>query len=273
MGEIQGAWMLILVVFALGAKHGMDPDHLATINGLTRYNAGRRPRLARWSGCLFSLGHGVVVTLLAGLVASLSGAFEAPLWLEHLGAWVSILFLAVLGACNIAAVFRAPRDQVVTSGGLRARLLGRFANTDHPMVIASVGAAFALSFDTWSQTALFSIAAQQMHGWIFSVVSGLVFMAGMMAADGLNGLWVARMLARADRRALIASRVMSLVIGMLGLSIAGLGLARYFAPSVGEIVAASGATVALAIFALILGSFVVAMRITARVSTKPGWAP
>lgn len=264
--------MLIVAVLALGAKHGMDPDHLATIDGLTRYNAGRRPRLARWSGCLFSLGHGAVVTLVAGLVASLSGGFEIPEWLEHLGAWISIVFLAALGVCNIAAVFRAPRDQVVVSVGIRARLLGRFAQTDHPMVIASVGAAFALSFDTWSQTALFSITAQQMHGWIFSVMLGLVFMIGMMAADGLNGLWVARMLAKADRRALIASRVMSLVIGVLGIAIAGLGVARYFVPSFGAMLESSSVMIALAIPLLIAVSFVVAMRITTEVVSQEGMA-
>ena len=261
--ETQSVWMLILVVFALGAKHGMDPDHLATIDGLTRFNAGRRPRLARWSGCLFSLGHGAVVTLVAGLVASLSGAFAVPAWLEELGAWISIVFLAALGISNIAAVFRAPRDQVVASAGLRSRFLGKFAQTDHPMVIASVGAAFALSFDTWSQTALFSIAAQQMAGWAFSVALGLVFMAGMMAADGLNGLWVARLLSKADRRALIASRVMGLVIGALGISIACVGVARYFHPAFGAAMDAAGHVVAIAIVGLILGSFVVAMRISA----------
>jgi high-affinity nickel-transport protein len=260
--------MLILVVFALGAKHGMDPDHIATIDGLTRFNAGRRPRLARWSGCLFSLGHGAVVTVVAGLVASLSGAFETPEWLEHLGAWISIVFLLALGICNIAAVFRAPRDQVVASVGIRSRLLGRFAQTDHPMVIASVGAAFALSFDTWSQTALFSITAQQMHGWIFSVLLGLVFMIGMMAADGLNGLWVARMLARADRRALIASRVMSLVIGVLGIAIACMGVARYFVPSFDAMLESASLTIALGIPLLVLASYAVAMRITTRITTR-----
>jgi len=260
--EIQGGWMLIFVVFALGAKHGMDPDHLATIDGLTRFNAGRRPQLARWSGFLFSLGHGAVVTLVAALVASLSGAFETPEWLEHLGAWISIVFLAVLGISNIGAVFRAPRDQVVRSVGLRSRLLGRFAQTDHPMVIASVGAAFALSFDTWSQTALFSITAQQMGGWTFSVLLGLVFMAGMMAADGLNGLWVARMLAKADRRALIASRVMSLVIGVLGIAIACLGVARYFIPEVGEMLEGRSLHLGLALVGLVLASYAVAMRMT-----------
>ncbi len=254
--------MLVLAVFALGAKHGMDPDHLATIDGLTRFNARRRPRLARWSGCLFSLGHGGVVTLVAGLVASLSGGFEIPAWLEHTGAWISIVFLALLGVTNIAAVFRAPRDQVVASVGMRARLLSRFAQTDHPVVIASVGAAFALSFDTWSQTALFSITAQQLAGWTFSVLLGLVFMSGMMAADGLNGLWVARMLARADRRALIASRVMSLVIGALGITIAALGIARYVAPDVGALMNGSSLYLGIGMLGLLLTSYAVATRIT-----------
>lgn len=268
--EAHSWWMLALVVFALGAKHGMDPDHLATIDGLTRFNAGRRPRLARWSGCLFSLGHGVVVTLVAGLVASISGGFEIPAWLEHTGAWISIVFLAVLGVSNIAAVFRAPRDQVVAGFGLRARLLRRFVQTDHPVVIASVGAAFALSFDTWSQTALFSITAQQLAGWTFSVLLGLVFMAGMMAADGLNGLWVARMLARADRRALVASRVMSLVIGTLGIAIACMGVARYFAPDFSAAMDGSSLYIGLGMLLLLLGSYALANRMTARISADSG---
>ena len=268
--EAHSWWMLALVVFALGAKHGMDPDHLATIDGLTRFNAGRRPRLARWSGCLFSLGHGVVVTLVAGLVASISGGFEIPAWLEHTGAWISIVFLAALGVSNIAAVFRAPRDQVVAGFGLRARLLRRFVQTDHPVVIASVGAAFALSFDTWSQTALFSITAQQLAGWTFSVLLGLVFMAGMMAADGLNGLWVARMLARADRRALVASRVMSLVIGALGIAIACMGVARYFAPDFSAAMDGSSLYVGLGMLLLLLGSYALANRMTSRVSVNSG---
>ena len=113
--------MLILIVFALGAKHGMDPDHLATIDGLTRFNAQRRPRLARWSGCLFSLGHGLVVTAVATAAASLSSGFLAPAWLEHTSAWISIAFLAALGAGNIAAVWRTPHNKIVRNVGLRAR--------------------------------------------------------------------------------------------------------------------------------------------------------
>ena len=264
VAESQGVWMLILIVFALGAKHGMDPDHLAAIDGLARFNADHQPRLARWSGCLFSLGHGFVITLVAALVASLSGGFATPVWLEHAGAWISIAFLAALGIGNIAAVWRTPRDKVVRSVGLRARWLHRFARTDHPLVIASIGALFALSLDTWSQAALFSLAAQQMAGWTFSVLLGLVFTAGMMTADGINGLWVARLLRKADHRARVASRVMSLMVGVLSLAIAGLGVARYFVPGVGAAMENANMYVGLAILALLLASFIVAINITAR---------
>lgn len=264
----QGAWVLMLIVFALGAKHGIDPDHLATIDGLTRANAQRRPRLARWSGCLFSLGHGFVVTVVAALVATLSGGLSAPVWLEHLGAWISIVFLAAIGAGNLAAVWRTPHDKVVRGMGLRAHGLAhiarfaRFARTDHPMVIASVGALFALSIDTWSQAALFSLAGQQMAGWTFSVMLGVVFTMGMMAADGVNGWWVAHLLAKADRRARVASRVMSLVIGVLSIAIAALGVARYFHPGIGANLEYASAYLSIAIVALLLASFAVAVRVT-----------
>ena len=56
---------LVLLVFVLGVKHGFDADHLATIDGLTRFNARANPRWARFCGTLFSLGHGAVVIAIA----------------------------------------------------------------------------------------------------------------------------------------------------------------------------------------------------------------
>jgi len=262
-GGLPQDWQgLALMVLVLGAKHGMDPDHLAMIDGLTRFNSGRRPRLARWSGCLFSLGHGFVVTLVAGTVAAFTTHWSAPAWLELLGAWISIAFLLALGAVNLAAVFRTPRDQVVRAKGIKGRWLGSLAETGHPVVIATIGAAFALSFDTFSQAALFSLTASHVAGWIFSVALGLVFTAGMMAADGLNGAWVARLLTGADRRALVASRLMSLSIALLGISIAVLGAARIFLPRGALATEGTGAPMGLLVVALVLASFVIASRIS-----------
>ncbi|MGB7543180.1 MAG: nickel transporter, partial [Burkholderiales bacterium] len=130
MGAMPHDWLgLVLVVFILGLKHGMDPDHLATIDGLTRFNAHKRPRLSRWSGCLFSLGHGVVVTLVAGFVAAMATEWSAPEWLEHIGAWISILFLLALGYVNLRVVFRATPGERVLAVGLKGRWLDRVTET------------------------------------------------------------------------------------------------------------------------------------------------
>lgn len=223
---------LLGVVFLLGMRHGLDADHLATIDGLTRFNMAERPRVARWAGFLFSLGHGAVVMLVALAVGLWADRWGTPAWLETLGAWTSILFLTALGLLNLLAVLRSPRDQVVRSVGLRSRLFGRVSRNGRPLAIVLVGALFALSFDTVSQTSLFALAAQHVGGWSFSLLLGLAFMAGMMVTDGANGLWVARLLYRSDRRALVASRVLGLTIAGLSLLVALFGVLRLTSPEV-----------------------------------------
>src|SRR6185312_11354845 len=122
MDVLPSHWLsLVAVVFLLGLKHGLDPDHLAAIDGLTRFNAGRRPMVSRWSGLLFSAGHGVVVTMVAVTVATVATEWRAPQWLDQAGTWISIAFLALLGAANLAAVLRTPRGEMVRPMGLRSR--------------------------------------------------------------------------------------------------------------------------------------------------------
>src|SRR5512140_1760798 len=151
MSALPTHWFsLVAVVFLLGLKHGLDADHLAAIDGLARYNAGRKPRLSRWSGLLFSAGHGVVVTAVAVAVATIATQWRAPTWLEEVGTWISIVFLVLLGFANALAVWRTPRNEVVRTVGLKSRWFARLARAEHPVLIAAVGAAFALSFDTIS---------------------------------------------------------------------------------------------------------------------------
>lgn len=266
-------WMgLVLVVFILGMKHGMDPDHIATIDGMTRFNAQRSPRLSRWSGFLFSLGHGAVVTLVAAIVATSASKWDAPLWLEDLGAWISIIFLLGLGFVNLREVFRAAPDQAVRPVGFKGRFLRRFTETSHPLVIAAVGAAFALSFDTVSQTALFALTASNLAGSLFSIALGILFMLGMMLTDGVNGLWVARLLRETSQRALIASRVMGLSIGFLSIAIACLGIGKYFAPEFFSVIEDAALWMGCGIILILLGSFMLALRLSRPVSTLPDMA-
>lgn len=221
---------LALLVFGLGLKHGFDADHLATIDGLTRYNARVRPGLARYCGALFSLGHGGVVLAISCAVGLLAGHWAVPDWLEGFGALTSVFFLTLLGLANLRALWLSEPGQPVPLVGVKGRWLGRWQRTARPSLVVLVGALFALSFDTLSQAALFGVAAkQQGGGWPVLALGGL-FTLGMLAADGLNGLWIAHLIDRADRLALLASRCMSLTLAVISLAVAGWVAAGYCFP-------------------------------------------
>lgn len=261
MDALPTRWLALAgVVFLLGLKHGLDPDHLAAIDGLTRFNARRRPLVSRWSGLLFSAGHGVVVTLVAVAAATVATQWRLPGWVDAMGTWLSIAFLALLGAANLLAVLRAAPGEAPHPVGLRSRFLRRLTRTGHPALIAGVGAVFALSFDTFSQAVLFSVTGSKIAGWLFAAALGLVFTAGMMATDALNGLWVSRLVRHADARAAAASRVMSVAVALVALAIAALAAARRALPALDARLDCWDASLGIAVVAAVAGAYYVALR-------------
>jgi high-affinity nickel-transport protein len=214
------------LVFALGLRHGFDPDHLVAIDGMTRSTS------SRWCGLFFSLGHGVVVTLIGIGVALAATEWQAPPWLEQAGALISIAILLLLGAANLVSLLRTPAGSRVPMVGLRGRwLTDRLARASHPAVIASIGAAFAVSFDTVTHALAFSLTGATMAGVVFAAVLGLIFTLGMVLTDAINGLWVARMMSSADRRAAGISRLMSTAVALLCLVIAAMAIAKQAVPA------------------------------------------
>ena len=219
---------LLALVFVLGLRHGLDPDHLVAIDGLTRSN--RSP----WTGVFFSLGHGVVVTLVGVALALAAARFghsvQPPAWLEISGTVVSVGMLIFLGVANLRA---APGSPLVS---VRGRWLAqRLAAASHPVIIAAIGAAFALSFDTLSHALLFSATGATASGWLFALGLGLVFTLGMMLADAVDGWMVARMVISTRN-----SRVMAYAIAALCFLIAALGLAKFVQFGLGDWAALAG---------------------------------
>jgi len=253
---------LSLLVFVLGLKHGFDADHLATIDGLTRFNSHSRPRLARFCGALFSIGHGAVVIAIALAVSTLAQHWQTPEWLETVGAWVSIAFLFALGSLNIHAVLCAEPGAVVRPVGFKGRFLGRLAQAASPAWVALVGAMFALSFDTVSQAALFALTATQFGGWQYALMLGLLFMLGMLLTDGVNGLWISRLILRADQVAALASRIMSLAVAGISLLVAGFGVMRLSLPAVDAWSAGKELVFGGAAVAVVACSFLLATRLS-----------
>jgi nickel/cobalt transporter (NiCoT) family protein len=148
--------------------------------------------------------------------------------LEHAGTAISLSVLLLLGVLNLLAVLRTPAGRRVALIGLRGRwLTERLAGRSHPAVIASIGAAFAVSFDSVSHALAFSLTGATMAGALFAAVLGIVFTAGMVLTDAINGLWVARMMSGAA----VASRWMSGVVAFLCLSMAALALSEHALPA------------------------------------------
>lgn len=265
MEALPADWLsLLILTFVLGMKHGFDADHLATIDGLTRYNARRDAELARYCGTFFSLGHGAVVIVIALSVSVIASQWAVPEWFGVLGAVISIVFLLALGSLNLAAVLRAGPDEIVQPVGLKGRLLGRLRHVSHPALVALVGALFALSFDTLSQAAFFALTATRFGGWEHALMLAVLFMLGMLLTDGINGLWIARLIARADQVALVASRVMGLVVSGISLLVAAFGAAKLLSPAVDAWSEGKELAFGFMLVAIIAFSFIAAVRLTRR---------
>jgi len=265
MHDLPADWgALCALVFLLGMRHGLDADHLAAIDGLTRISARRHQRHARYCGALFSLGHGAIVLTIALLAGTLGARWVPPGWFELLGGGVSIAFLLLIGLVNLRAVLKAPAGAPVPLVGVRGRLvdrlLGRTTNSSSPTAVMGVGALFALSFDTLSQSALFAVMAVQFGGVAHALTLGLLFVLGMVISDGANGWWISRLIGRTDRLAAVASRTMTLAVACVSLLVAAIGAARMASRWVDGWLQGSELTIGLSVVALVGLSYLLACR-------------
>jgi nickel/cobalt transporter (NiCoT) family protein len=184
---------LITLAVALGLRHGVDPDHLAVIDGLSRL------RPSRWNGVLFALGHGLIVTLLAvgvgGLLARIIGPYTP--WL-----------LVLLGGINLWRLLR-PVPHHHHHG------FERFARTS-PLLL---GIVFGAGFETASQLSALVLAAD-INPWIL----GIMFSVGMVLVDGTDGYLAYRTQRQAiagGRRALLASRALGIFVVVFSFGLGG----------------------------------------------------
>ncbi|MFO1318085.1 MAG: nickel transporter [Burkholderiales bacterium] len=212
------------LMFALGLRHGLDPDHIAAIDGLTLRAMEQRPRSAPWVGTLFSLGHGLVVTLIALAVSLMSREWVVPAALERYGGWVPIGLLLLVGGLNLWSLLATADYQPV---GWRSWLLpSRFRQSSHPVLIVLVGMFFALVFDTATQAAAWGYVAGARGGAWLALSLGLVFTLGMVITDTLDSRLVATMIRRAQRdEARRFRRVLGWAIVALSFGMAAYGIA------------------------------------------------
>jgi high-affinity nickel-transport protein len=182
---------LIWLVAALGMRHGVDPDHLSVIDGLSRFHP------SRWNGVFFAIGHGIIVTLLAIGFGKLLAGLVAPYT-----AWI----LLGLGIANLWRLWKPRRHRHPTPP--------RFLRTS-PLLL---GVLFGMGFETASQLSAILLAGQ-LTPWIL----GAVFSIGMVLVDGTDGFLAARtqqLAIAGDARSVRSSRALGLLVAIVSLGLA-----------------------------------------------------
>lgn len=179
-------------VFALGLRHGADPDHLAAIDNVTRNSYARMPFLSRFVGTLFALGHSVMVLTIAAVVGLLGTRFAAHSQVvELIGTWLSIAILALLAGANIHQLSTNTSQKMA---GIRTRLLPKKLREGTSALLAiPIGLLFGFGFETSSQIATYTIAFSVDAGVLGAVIVGAAFCLGMICTDTLDSVLVHRL--------------------------------------------------------------------------------
>ena len=233
------------LLLALGFRHGLDPDHIAAVDGLTRLRfSSQNYWTSRLTGFQFATGHSLTV-FLATLFLFWQG-LTLPAWLDDLGMWISSVFLLVLGLINLHHCVGSALPKMLTSEGngphrhthravaelgaharppglmqpLIMKVMGPLA---HPM---GVGFAFALSLDTLAQAGLMAAKGHEMGGYGLIMVFASSFGLGMLLADSLNGLLVHWMVKQSEQFAHSTTRIMSGLIAILSLTIVYVSISK-----------------------------------------------
>ena len=182
----------LALFFLLGLRHGIEPDHIAAIDGLTLRAIDRHEAHAPWTGSLFALGHGLAVAVVAITVSLLAAAVTLPQWLIAVIDWLPIVLLLMLGAWNLRALVApgAYRPDSVRMRLIPAALRDR---SDLWSTVA-IGLVFALVIDTVAHVSAWSVFATHRGGWWAGVLAGLLFSGGMLIASTAGSQLVYRVL-------------------------------------------------------------------------------
>jgi high-affinity nickel-transport protein len=179
----------------LGLRHGVEPDHIAAIDGLTLRAIDKHERHAPWTGTLFALGHGAAIAVLAIGVSLLAASIALPDGLLAVIDWLPVILLVLLGIWNLRALL-APGPYQPTS--LRMRLMpARLRERTDVWATVAIGVLFALVVDTLAHVSAWSVFATHRGGWWAGVLAGLLFSVGMLVASTASSQLLCRLLGSA----------------------------------------------------------------------------
>lgn len=202
--------MTALTAYLLGVRHAVDADHIVAIDNTTRLLRERR-QPAGTVGLWFALGHSSVVLIACSLFAL--GWRPSPAATAALGQWgplfsgTFLLLVALVNAQILRDLWGSRRSPGSTQAtlatrGFVSRILGHNWSLVHrPRQMLLVGFLFGLGFDTATSIGLLLLSAgasQPAHAF---VALPLIFAAGMMLVDSVDGVAMNRAYGWADSEA------------------------------------------------------------------------
>jgi high-affinity nickel-transport protein len=222
-----------LLMFVLGLRHGLDPDHIACIDGLTWRTIDHDTRLAPWVGTLFALGHGLLVTTIAAGVSGLTHTVTVPDGVVEVFNWLPTALLILVGTLNLRLLLRADGGYQPT--GWKMKLIpARLRNHSNPLAIVLIGVLFATVFDTATQASAWGYVATSKGGVMAALAAGLLFTAGMLITDTIDGRLLCRIARRADGIEMSSRyrRNVGWLIVCLSYGVAGYNVAKVATPEI-----------------------------------------
>jgi nickel/cobalt transporter (NiCoT) family protein len=221
MSAVAAAAPSLVLIFALGLRHGLDPDHIAVIDNMTLRAIELELPSAPLTGMWFAVGHSLSVAVVALSVAAFASTLVWPEAVVVGIDWLVVGLLVLVGGLNLRAL-RRPNDY--KPSGWRQHLVPKaLQRSSHPLAVVAVGAMFGLVFDTATQAAAWGAAAGAGGGLAAAGAIALAFAAGMILTDSADSLIVTRLLrGRGDQATLRRYRrgvgwlVVILSFGMAG---------------------------------------------------------
>lgn len=212
------------LIFLLGLRHGLDPDHIAVIDNFTFQAVDERPSLAPWVGTLFAIGHCLSVSAIALLVATFAARLVWPEWASAAVDWAVITLLLLVGTLNLRAL---RRSATYVPAGWRHRLMPKaLGGSSRPLAVILTGIIFGLAFDTATQAAAWGAAAAVKTGALGAAAVAATFAAGMILTDSFDSRIVAGLLQHGGQVATVRRyrRVVGWIIVALSFGMAAYAL-------------------------------------------------
>lgn len=191
--EITG----ILLMLALGLRHGIDPDHIAVIDGLSMRYSVTNPKLTVWVGTLFALGHGSTVTAIAVAISLVSRGWQISPSLWALMEWIPGVLLIGVGIANF---YQLRRPGSFAPVGPKLLLIPkRLRSSGRPVAVVLIGVVFALVFDTTTQAAAWAYSGTGEKSTAMALLLGSVFSLGMITTDTLDSRILSRLIRQSQQ--------------------------------------------------------------------------